>query len=81
MAFDANDSSTPRTGSALSSVEEVTFRRNRSLPGVKLDMIVTKIVDGEKVSLRVPAATVDTAWPGTAKTLKTHLTSVINNAV
>ncbi len=81
MAFDARDTSTPRTGNAPSSVEEVIFRRNRELPGIKLDMIVTSLIDGERVTKRVPAATVDAAWPGSTKTLKNHLLAVIDNAV
>ena len=80
MAFDARDTSTPRTGNTPSSVEEVIFRRNRELPGVKLDMIVTRLVDGERVTTRVPAAKIDAAWPGTAKTLRNHLLAVIDNA-
>jgi hypothetical protein len=80
MAFDDRDTSTPRTGNALASVEEVTFRRNRALPGVPLDIIVTSLVDGERVSGRVPAATVDAGWPGTSKTLKAHLLAIIDNA-
>ena len=81
MAFDDRDTSTPRTGSALSSVEEVTFRRNRELSGIKLEMIVTRLIDGERVTTRVPTATVDSTWPGTSKTLKNHLLAVIDNAV
>ena len=81
MAFDDRDTSTPRTGSALSSVEEVIFRRNRGLSGIKLEMIVTRRIDGERVTTRVPAATVDANWPGTSKTLKNHLLAVIDNAV
>ena len=80
-AFDDRDTSTPRTGNALASVEEITFRRNRELGGVKLDIVVTSLVDGDRVSRRVPTATVDAAWPGTSKTLKNHLPAVIDAAV
>ena len=81
MAFDDRDTSTPRTGNALESVEEVTFRRNRELPGVQLDIAVTFNADGHRETKRVPATTVDAAWPGTSKTLKNHLLAVIDAAV
>jgi hypothetical protein len=55
------------------SVEEVTFRRNRGIGGEQLEVIVMKMEDGELRSYRVPQAEVDAAYDGSAKKLKTHL--------
>jgi len=73
MAFDSLDTSTPRSGDLEASVEEVTFRRNREIGGEQLEVIVTKMEDGERKSYRVPQAEVDAAYDGSAKKLKTHL--------
>ena len=81
MAFDDRDTSTPRVGNDLASVEQVMFIRDRSLPGVQLRIVTLTEVDGELVTKVVPAATVDIAWPGGAQTLKDHLLSVIDAAV
>ncbi len=80
MAFDDRDISTPRIGNKLSSVEEVTFRRNRSLSGIQLEVIVYRNVDGERTAKTVPQAKVDAGWPGGAKSLKNHLLAAIDNA-
>jgi hypothetical protein len=71
--FDSLDTSTARDGDAASSVEEVTFRRNREIGGEELEVIVTKIEDGHRRSYRVDQATVDAAYDGAVKKLKTHL--------
>ncbi len=81
MPFNDLDSSVPRTGDALTSVEEVTFRCNRDLPGVQLEIIVYKEVDGQREAFIVPDAIVDAGWPGPVKNLKNHLKAVINEAV
>ena len=73
MAFDSLDTSIPRSDDLEASVEEVTFRRNREIGGEELEVIVTKIEDGERKSYRVPQAEVDAAYDGAAKKLKTHL--------
>ena len=73
MAFDSLDTSTPRSGDLEVSVEEVTFRRNRKIGGEQLQVIVTKMDDGERRSYRVPQAEVDAAYDGAAKKLKDHL--------
>ena len=73
MAFDSLDTSTPRSGDLEASVEEVTFRRNREIGGEQLEVIVTKVEDGERKSYRVPQAEVDAAYDGAAKQLQTHL--------
>jgi hypothetical protein len=73
MAFDSLDTSTPREGDLEVSVEEVTFRRNREIGGEQLQVIVTKMEDGERKSYRVPQAEVDAAYDGSSKKLKTHL--------
>ena len=73
MAFDSLDTSTPRSGDLEASVEEVTFRRNREIGGEQLQVIVTKVEDGNRKSYRVPQATVDASYDGSAKQLKTHL--------
>ena len=73
MAFDSLDTSTPRSDDLETSVEEVTFRRNREIGGEQLEVIVTKGEDGERKSYRVPQAEVDAAYDGAAKKLKTHL--------
>jgi hypothetical protein len=73
MAFDSLDTSTPREGDLEVSVEEVTFRRNREIGGEQLQVIVTKVEDGNRKSYRVPQAEVDAAYDGSAKKLKTHL--------
>jgi hypothetical protein len=83
MAFDEKDISEQKQIAEIRSVEEITFRRNRELAGVNLEIIVIKIidVDGEKrrVSGRVPVSKVNAAWPGAAKTLKQHLLTIIDN--
>ena len=73
MAFDSLDTSTPRSGDLEASVEEVTFRRNREIGGEQLQVIVTKVEDGNRKSYRVPQAEVDATYDGSAKKLKTHL--------
>ena len=73
MAFDSLDTSTPRSGDLEVSVEEVTFRRNREIGGEQLEVIVTKMEDGERKSYRVLQAEVDAAYDGASKKLKTHL--------
>ena len=73
MAFDSLDTSTPREGDLEVSVEEVTFRRNREIGGEQLEVIVTKVEDGNRRNYRVPQAEVDAAYDGSAKKLKTHL--------
>ena len=73
MAFDSLDTSTPRTDDLETSVEEVLFRRNRSIGGEELEVIVTKIEDGNRKSYRVLQETVDETYDGSAKKLKTHL--------
>ncbi len=81
MAFDDRDTSIPRAGNELSSVERIIFKRNRSLSGVQLELITISHVDGVQVAKKVPADIVDAAWPGGSKTLKNHLLSIIDNAV
>lgn len=76
MAFEDRDTSQPRTGDELHSVEEITFRRNRNLPGVQLDVIVYTEVDGVRSAKQVPAAKVDAAWSG----IRGHLLAAIDNA-
>ena len=73
MAFDGLDTSTPRSGNAEGSVEEVTFRRNRKIGGEQLEVYVTKMEDGDRRSYLVPQETADAAYDGAAKKLKTHL--------
>ena len=73
MAFDSLDTSTPRSGDMESSVEEITFRRNREIGGEELEVLVTKIEDGNRRSYRVSQETVDATYDGSAKKLKTHL--------
>ena len=73
MAFDSLDTSTPRSGDLEVSVEEVMFRRNREIGGEQLEVIVTKMEDGERKSYRVLQAEVDAAYDGASKKLKTHL--------
>ncbi len=80
MSFEARDTSTQETVDKLDSAEEVTYRRNRNLPGVQLEVIVTRIVDGHKQSFQVPANKVDAGWPGSAKTLRAHLYDAFDNA-
>ena len=71
--FDSLDTSTARDGDAVSSVEEVTFRRNREIGGEELEVIVTKMEDGHRKSYRVAQETVDSTYDGAAKKLKVHL--------
>ena len=73
MAFDSLETSTPRSGDLETSVEEIIFRRNREIGGEELEVIVTKMEDGDRRSHRVPQAAVDAAYDGSAKKLKTHL--------
>lgn len=80
MPFESRDTSVQETVTKVGTVEEITFRRNRDLPGVKMEIIVTVIEDGHKRSKRVPAAKVDAGWPGTSKTLRAHLFAAIDNA-
>jgi hypothetical protein len=84
MAFDEKDVATTPTVNMVDSVEEIIVRRNRDLPGVQLDILVTRLVkigdDVHRVTLRVPANIVDAAWPGASKTFKAHLLSIIDNA-
>lgn len=84
MAFEDRDVSSTPTVSRTESVEEITFRRNRSLSGVQLEILVTRMVDvdGERqrVTQRVPAETVDSVWPGNQRTLKAWLLAIIDAA-
>ena len=59
-------------------MEEVTFRRNREIGGEELEVIVTKMEDGDCRSYRVPQETVDAAYDGAAKKLKAHLDELAN---
>ena len=78
MAFDSLDTSTPRSDDLEVSVEEVTFRRNRKIGGEQLQVIVTKMEDGERKSYRVPQEEVDAAYDGASKKLKTHLNELVD---
>jgi len=72
-AFDSLDTSASRSDNLETSVEEVTFRRNRDIGGEQLEVIVTKLEDGDRRSYRVPQATVDASYDGAAKKLNAHL--------
>ncbi len=94
MAFKDRDTSKPRTGNVETTVEEIIFRRDRNAGitegvdgepdiddgGPPLVVIVTKLEDGHRRSYRVPRAKVIGGWPGNAKTLKSTLLAVIDNA-
>jgi len=73
MAFDSLDTSIPRSGNTDTSVEEVLFRRNREIGGEELEVIVTKMEDGNRRSHRVAQVTADAIYDGSTKTLKAHL--------
>ena len=73
MAFDSLDTSSPRAGNMDTSVEEVLFRRNREIGGEELEVIVTKMEDGNRRSHRVAQVTADAIYDGSTMTLKAHL--------
>ncbi len=82
MAFEDRDTSEQVMGTKETTAEEIIFRRNREHDdgGPKLDVIVTKIIDGDRRSFHVPRAEVLNNWPGKHKTLETHLLAAIDNA-
>lgn len=84
MAFEEKDTTAPVSVTRDEGVEEITFRRNRNLDAPGLEILVTWRVDmdgrGQKITKRVPQATVEVGWPGAARTLRAHLGLIIDNA-
>lgn len=84
MAFEEKDTSASVQVTQAAEVEEIVFRRNREDPTGPPLIIVTKLEttgsEKHRRSYRVPVATVAAAWPGTAKTLRAHLSDAIDNA-
>lgn len=85
MALEEKTVSTPATGTRTDEVEEIIFRRNRSLPAPGLEIIVVRSVginggERHRTSKRVPQATVVAGWPGQSRTLQAHLLSIIDAA-
>ena len=85
MAFDEKDVTEQVQVDEVQAVQEISFRRNANLEGVKLTISVVKnvCIDGQihQVSGDVPSSIVDAAWPGNVRTLKQHLFSIIDNVV
>jgi hypothetical protein len=79
--FTDRDTSGSVTIDQTVTVEEIHFKRYRGYAGAPLEISVTKIVNGVTVIARVPQAQVDAVWPGTAKTLKAWLLTIIDAAV
>ena len=80
MAFDDRDTSAARSGNKAGSAERIEIQRNRALPGVEVEIVVTSLDDGQTVIKRVPAATLDANWDASAKTLKAWALLMIDNA-
>ena len=77
--LDTFDTSAPREGNAETSVEEITFRRNREIGGEELTVTVTQKEDGHLRSYAVDQSVVDANYDGSAKKLKTHIEALISS--
>ena len=84
MAFEDKDTSVSRSATDASRVEEVCFRRDPADHTGPPQILVTKLVevDGQpqRVTKRVPQATVIANWPGGTRNLKNWLLLIIDNA-
>jgi hypothetical protein len=85
MALEEKTVTTPVAGNRVDEVEEIIFRRDRTLPAPGLHIIVVRSqgLDGgerHRSSKRVPQAVVAAGWPGNARTLQAHLLSIIDAA-
>lgn len=77
MAFNDRDASADKTITEVSSIEEIGIKRNRDLPGIQLEIVVVKRVNGRDVVGKVPQNLIDAAWP----TLRPRLLAIIDAAV
>lgn len=85
MAFEETDDITTEASVKTSSmVQRIEFIRDGSLPdpGVEIRVVRRVIKDGRLrlITGKVPADKVAAMWTGTNRSIRAHLTAIINNA-
>lgn len=87
MAFAEKDIITTPTVTRRDGVISIEIVQDTTIPepGVKLRILARKdiTIDGKSRAVfgRLPQAKVDAGWPGSTKTFKAHLFTVIDNIV
>jgi uncharacterized membrane protein YjjP (DUF1212 family) len=79
--FNDRDTSGSVTIPQTVSIEAIVVKRYRNYANAPVEITVTKLVNGVTVIAKVPQATVDTIWPGNARTFKAWLLAIIDAAV